>query len=349
MAKGKGPASSPPPTKRASDIARFQAAQTAGNITPRQQQRLTFLQRQQGAGGAKAPAYKRDYISPTENKLINQTQGQDLTLGNAANQQLGNVQENFQQPFNWNEFQSVNQPNWNNVPQGPVSGDYNQWRKEQIDLSAKDFEDRVAPVFAQQRDDFEQQMSNRGIPMGSELYNRQLEQLQQQQEGQRQNNLVAAMNQAGSNASQFANVGFQAHDQGMGDQQTYYNQQVAERNRQTGEALGQRYQPLNEFQMLRGAQSPQQLAALQYYQQMQQGNQAGNFALQAKRMGGGGAAPSDPNNYNNTGMSYQDYAAFNMANQMALNASNRPQQPNPWASVIGGVGAGFAQGYGSTL
>lgn len=123
----------------------------------------------------------------------------------------------------------LQQTDWNGMPSMPVTGDFNNWRQQQIDSTYNQFESRNAPVFKQQQEDLEQQLRNRGIPLGSKLYNDQMKQLQQSQTDARNSAMVQAQGIAGQNASQFAGVGFQAR-----------GQSAAEGAQRFGESMGAR-------------------------------------------------------------------------------------------------------------
>ena len=124
----------------------------------------------------------------------------------------------------------LQQTDWDNMPSMPVTGDFNDWRNQQIDSTYKQFESRMEPQFQQQSEAFEQQMRNRGIPLGSKLYNDQLKQLQQSQSDARNSAMVQAQGIAGQNASQFADVGFQARGQSAAEGSQRFGESYQARN-----------------------------------------------------------------------------------------------------------------------
>lgn len=254
---------------------------------------------------------KQNLVGTTKQQdaIINQTQQGDLALAKTANEQMPEIKENFQTPFNWSgvpqaptmaqwggppvapnlsgipgmgnstDFsrgpQAGQAMNWQGapgpgqatsfsnapglqysnmqgapglkytnfnrapglqytdmqgLPQGPVTGDFNQWRQGQIDSTYQDFARRQEPQFKQQSEDFEQQMADRGIPQGSKLYDQQKAQLQQSQNDARSSAMVQAQGIAGQNAGQFAQVGFQNAQQAMDRGQMGFGQSIAGRS-----------------------------------------------------------------------------------------------------------------------
>lgn len=283
------------------------------------------------------------YLAKPEDRLYNTALRTDQQLGQAAQDQFGQAVESMEQPVDWGQFDQVYDPNYEEIAPAFNPDDWNQWRQQQIDASAQDFERQFGKRFQQQEQDLQQQLTNRGIPMGSELWNNQMKELREQQEGQRQSNMVQAMNLASSNAAQFGNLAMQARDQGFGEQMSRYGQSVQERQRQQGDYFQQRYNDLSEANMLRGAQSPLLAQNMQYARQAQLQQQQADAATRLKYMGlQAGAAGG----YRGTGLPYQDVLAMETASQIAVNAADpRYQQgksPSPWWGAAGGILGGVA-------
>lgn len=289
---------------------------------------------------------RNPFLSGQQNKLINQERSSDMILGNQAQEEFRDATDSFQQDIDWNQFQQVQAPNYDEIAPAFNPQDWNAWRQEQIDASAADFERQFGKSFAREKEDLEQTLVNRGIPMGSELYNQQMRELAERQDSQRQSNMVQAMNQAGSNASQFGNLAMQARGQGFGEQMQMYGQSVDERGRQMQDYFRQRNQPLVEGQLLRGAQSPLYGMDLQYGNQAALQQQQADAAQRLKYMGlQAGAAGG----YRGTGLPYQDVLAMETAAQMQINQNHpgyqQPRQPSPWYQ-LGGAVLGTAAGIG---
>lgn len=176
-------------------------------------------------------------MSKQQARILYQGQKGDIGTGAAANSQIGQINSNFSQPYDYSE-----------LPQSPVQGDFNQWRQGQIDSLTQDYERVNAPIFQKEREEFEQRMSITGNPPGSPAYNAGLKQLTDRQDAARQSAQTAAMANAGQNAQQFYNIGMQ-------DKDNAYKYGMAER-----------YQPLQDYNALRASQSPYAMNQLQYNQ-----------------------------------------------------------------------------------
>lgn len=282
------------------------------------------------SGGGKAPAAtggKKPVVKAATNAslLTQRTQG-DAALGQAANAMTDQINQNYSQPFDFQKYNDM----------APVQGDYQNWVNTQMGNYNNAYDQRMNPVNAQQSQDFEQEMANRGIPMGSTLYNQQKELMMQGQNDARTQAYASGQGQAIQGAQGLFNVGSQA-------QQNAYNMGQAQRN-----------QPLTDYSNLYGAQST-------YAQQEGlQNNQAQNALMVAKnspRGGGGGGGGSGLGGYNGTGLSFQDYMnaqnQSKLALQQGLNALNpQPQTPNPYASmggsILGNVAGGLMQGWAAS-
>ena len=268
--------------------------------------------RSQGRSSSKTReprGYTSPFLGRQEENAINQQFQGDIGLGNIAQGQMQGIENSYSQPFDWSS-----------LPTSPVSGDFNNWRQQQIDTTNQDFENRNSKAFAQQNDDFEQQMANRGIPMGSKLYNDQKAELARTQNDARQSALNSAMQQAGTNATQFFNVGTQAQNNAL------------------NLGMTQRNQPLSEYSALMGAQSGMPGQAYQF------GN---NAWLQQNAPRGGGSAPP----WAQAGFgSYQDYAGFEDARareaaqfQQGLQPKQPSQGSQLFNTVVPSILGGWAQ------
>lgn len=249
-------------------------------------------------------------LTKGQNANINQAQGFDNRLGEVAGQQFDRINQNFQQPFDYSQ-----------LPSAPVTGDYNNWVNSQMQNYNNAFDQRMNPVFKQQNEDFEQQMANRGIPMGSELYNQEKNRMAQSQNDARTQAYASGQGQAIQGAQGLFNVGTQARGNAL------------------NEAMQQRYQPLADYNALMGARSGMDEQNLGFSQQMQLQNNAARLAKQ--NGGGGGPTPS----WTQQGFgSFAEQAAFNDARQRdmmqfesSLNRANQPKQPSYGAQLGGGI------------
>ena len=278
-------------------------------------------------------------LTEQQNAVINQRQGQDFQLGNLAGSALNNTQQDLSQPFDWNNqnYALPNSPDYSGVVQGPVTGDYNQWRQGQIDTANQAFENRFQPVFKQQMDDLEQERYNKGWSQDTPAYQAKLKAIQQSQGDQRLQSQSAAMNQAANDATSFANVGFQAHNTGMQDVNTRYDAGVTAANNNLTRAQQSRYGNLNEYNQLAGAQSGMGMQNLGYSQQLNLQNDAqaqDRWMMQHTPRGGGGgggggAGPVWQQYGFSSPMEYDAYKTAQARANQQWDWQNNPQYQQP--------------------
>lgn len=271
-------------------------------------------------------------LNRQQSNLVRARENRDLSIGNAADNLFQGVQDSLNQPFDWNA-----------LPQAPVQGDYDKWRQDQINSTYNDFTSRMNPQFKQQMDEFEQTMYNSGIPMGSDLYNREKSRLEQSQNDARSNALIQAQGIAGQNAGQFFDIGTTARGNA-------YNEAMAKRN-----------MPLSDYQNLLGLQSGYSDAALA--QNFATQNQQKEFDQQRWMLkntphggggGGGGAGPVWAQYGYSTPQEYDAYKTAQARENAAWEWANNPQyrkpsQPNPYTQLGGGILGAFAGGLGQSL
>lgn len=176
------------------------------------------------------------------------------------------------------------------------------------------FEQRNAQQFAQERQDFETAMANKGIAPGGQQYNRELQAMTDRQDRARQEAMNAA-EQAAQGVQQQAFQQATGVAMMPGEIQQQYQAPVMA---QYGQAAGM--QTLAQQQ-----QYAKELAALENKYRLQQ-------IRATPRGGGGGGGGMDP-------------FETAMLNRLGQQYQQGPQQPNPWASAA----QGFAQGAGAGL
>lgn len=267
-------------------------------------------------------------LNKSQNKLVNQQMQRDQRFGDQADGMMGAIEQSYAQPFDWEQ-----------LPAAPVQGDYQGWIDSQMKGYNEAFDQRMNPQFQQQLGDFEQQMANRGIPMGSELYNREKSRIEQSQNDARTQAYAAGQGQAISGASQLFNIGTSARGNAL------------------QEGLQERNMPLNEYNNLIAAQSPMGTSSLAFSQQKELQAQAEKnqrwLSQNQHTGGGGGGGGSGLGGYQGTGMSFQDYLnaqnQSKLALQQGMNALTPQQQvPSYGGQIAGGllgVGAGILGNY----
>jgi hypothetical protein len=269
---------------------------------------------------------KYQYLNKRQTKTINQTNTGDIGLGDTALKQMPGIEQSYSQPFDYA-----------GGPQAPVTGDYNQWVNNQMGTYANAYDQRMNPNFQQEAEDFEQQMANRGIPVGSELYNQQKQLMKQSQNDARTQAFASGQQNAISGASSLFNVGTQA------------------RGNYITEGLQQRNQALSDYSNLMGARSQMPMQNLQYSQQRGMQKQAEDASMaqtqaqiqaqmaMAAMKGGGGGGGSQPVWAQYGFSSPQEYDQYQI--QLQQQANPTPKQPNPYASILGQVGGAVLGGW----
>lgn len=298
-------------------------------------------------------------LTKGQNKAINLRQEADIGLSGQANQMLPGVYDAYSQPFDWNSLpQQPGQLDWQNMPDAPGMDDYNSWVDSQMQQYNQAYDASVADNIAQENENFEQQMANQGIPMGSEKYNREKDRIEKRQAFDRQQAYAANQGQAVNSAMSMFGAGQQNRNRAVGEGITQFDvgNQVYDRALQN--SMAQRNLPLSEFNSMYGAVSGMPLQNLGYSQA--QGLQQQDFRNQSKLlaqskagMGGGGGGSGEPNNiWNKYGFATpQEYDAYKVAQQrdQALwDYANNPQYrskggPSAGSQLLGqGLGTGLS-------
>jgi hypothetical protein len=130
-------------------------------------------------------------LSDVGQQLLNNQNNASLGLGQTINSALGQVQNTMGQPFN------------PNLPQVGINAGQNYQDA---------YMQRLAPQISQQRELLNNQLSNQGIPVGSDAWNKA-----QMNQGQKENDLLATA------TTQGFGTGLQANQQAYNQAMTNYN------------------------------------------------------------------------------------------------------------------------------
>lgn len=260
-------------------------------------------------------------------KWQKQTQRSDVQLGQIAKGQIAGIGDAYSQPLDYSQ-----------APTAPVTGDYNNWVNEQMGNYNKAFDERYNPVFAEQNEDIDQQLANKGIPMGSELYEREKNRILQSQNDARTQAYAQGQAQAVNSAGQLFDIGTQARGNSLAEMQA------------------QRNQPLTDYANLMSAQSGLGMNQLQYKQDLgkikAQGDEQIRVSNATYRGGGGGGGSTAWGDYGfSTPQELDAYRVAQARDQATWAANlakgNAEKKPNAYAGLIGGaLGAGL-QGWAS--
>jgi hypothetical protein len=293
-------------------------------------------------------------LTKPQNKSIDLRQRADIDISKFANQQLPEVFESYEQPFNWEALpQQSQRVNWEALPEAPGTQDYTGWVQQQMQGYNQAFDERMNPVFSEQLENFEQTMANRGIPMGSELYNREKSRLEQSQSQQRSQAYAENQGQAVNAATSLFGAGLQGRQQGVGEALSQFDLGNTIYDRQLQQQMQRRNLPLSEFNALYSATSPMALQNLQYAQQ--RGLQSQEFQNQMRLMkatprgggGGGGGNPpiwaqygySSPAEYDAYKVNQaRDQAMWEFQNDPRYRQPSRPSTGSQIAGTIGTIG-----------
>lgn len=290
------------------------------------------------AGKKKAAQGNRPYLNPTESKVINRRNTQDLRLAKRGGRVLDTALQSYDQPVNFDALpQAPGAIDWDSAPQAVVGQDFEKWRNDQIDQTYNTYLSRHQKDFDREKEDFEQMAANRGWVPGSQVYNSEKSRLEQSQADQKNTALTQAQAVAGTNAQQFFDVGSNARNSYMNEQSNKYNFGNQYRQDAYGNMMQQRGQGLQDYRDIMGAQSGFGAQNNQYSQGAQQADR-NNAAAMAQAMAmkppayGGFSSP-------------QEQAAFEdtrMRNNWTWQQANTPRQggnqPNPWAGALGQIG-----------
>lgn len=266
-------------------------------------------------------------VSQDQRAVLNQMEASDLALGDMGQAMMPGIQRNFEQPF---DRSALPQSPWEAA--GDVQGLYDKYYEDTL----SDYERVAAPQFQKQAQEFDTWAVQRGIPVGSQLYNDEKKRLLDTQEGQRQTMRTQAMQGAGSQANLWNTM------QGQNFQGAY-DFENAERNR-----------PLTEYNLLRGSQSGLAEKALdQSY-----ARQNAKWALaQQPSGGGGGGGGGSGYMYQQYGFATpQEYDQYKLQQSMAAKEAEyalankyAPKGANPYAGAAGGILGGISQGIGAGI
>lgn len=284
-------------------------------------------------GAAPNDSYAK--LNTSQNKSIDQVTGQDSALASTAQGLLPAVQAAATKGVDFSA-----------LPQAPVQGDYNTWVANNVKTQSDAYDANMAPSIAQQNQDFQQSMADRGIAVGDPEYVKEQQAQLNSQNQAKQNALATATANAGTQASQLFSTGTQSQQNAL---------QLAETEQQ---------QPLTEYNQLMANPNNLATANLQYSNQSQitgQQTAAQVAAAQAAASGQVAAAGetaagmtgvasinanayANPNNYQNTGGTYGQYVNTNIAAAGSL-ANAGPSYAAQVGGQIVGTGAGVLGGY----
>lgn len=153
---------------------------------------------------------------PEQQKLAN-SQNTDISMGNLGYNLTNQLGNSIGQPMDFSTLGAM-----------PMQNGFDDFRNRVETTLTDRFAKRNDPLFAKQSEDFEQQMANRGIPVGSKLYNDQKQQLMNQQQDARDAATAQAVQLGNQEAQSAFGMSMQQRNQGMNEMLTGRNQPLSE-------------------------------------------------------------------------------------------------------------------------
>lgn len=287
-------------------------------------------------------------LSPWEQSKQQNQSWFDLALQNLAGSSdagglglLDRAKSAMSQPFNYDGLPAA--PTAMN-PQDTMA----QYQKTQ-DTLYDYYKRRLDPMFAQQKQEFEQGLANRGIPEGSEQYQRLIKDFDQRQNSAYLDAQTQALQGAGSEQSRQAQIG-----------QGYFDQSQQARNSGINERIAQRQYPLQELGSILGGVSgvngPNFVpfsgvsVAPGPYFDAAAGELGRQNALQQTQIGADaqlGAAGIAAGATLGAAEIRNQGALAEIKAQNEYAQQNKPKTPNFWQSLGQGLLPGFASGLGA--
>lgn len=301
---------------------------------------------------------KNQDLNAQEQQKLDQNRQRDIGLGNVAGNQANQVSQAFQNPYSLQ-----------GIANDPSQMDFSKQRADQENQLNARFEALNGDNFKRAQDSLDSSLLNKGIPMGSDLWNKEHERLSRQQDDARQGFQTQAMQMAGGEMSRSYDLGNQARQQSISEYNTQRDAPINEMS-QVLNARGQVNNPT--FQATNSINNqfidPTQ-ASLGYYQadsnqanqgaqrdwQAQQNQLDRNVQLQGinKASHGGSGSNYDPYamaniNYQNS-LGLQNNAA-KLAQQNAAYAQSLQGKPaSPYVQMGQGVAQGITTGIGAGI
>lgn len=276
-------------------------------------------------------------LNDQEQKKLDQERQLETGANDQALSQFGQLKDQWGQPLNYD-----------NQPQ--VNLDQEQFRQSWEDKMYGRQAKRLDRQFADQGQSFEQQMADRGIPVGSDLYNKQKQQFEQNKADTYEGARVSAMQQSGQEAQrQFGNT-LTARQQGISETNSLRDRPLNEIGGLMALGSGVAQPQFQGFQGQQVANTDVAGTALGYAQLGQSAadnSAARDVQLQAlaKRGGGGKEDPAAAL------QRQKELLQFQYDNDPRYR--NQPKGPSAGSQiggmVAGGIAAGVGRGIGNAI
>lgn len=273
---------------------------------------------------------KKDY-SPEMQARFDAIQGREMGLYGMQNQMMGGLRDQLGRPLDFGGLPEINK-------------DYSQDRQRVEDSIYNRFQRRFKDQFAEEKNNLQQQLADRGIPMGSERYNKEMQQLSQRQNDATLNAQAQAIEMGGQEQQNLFNMGMQGRQQGINERLTQRSVPLSEYGAIQGFQQGvidPNFNPTYQAQM----QAPDIQGAAGQYQQGQLTREQMANQEKIARIGASTAGSSAGIAANSAMQLAQQRRQWDLEDQAKLMQLQNANKPNPWVSA----GAGLLQGVGAGL
>lgn len=289
---------------------------------------------------------KSTTLSPEMQKLWDLQNARESQAGEFANSKFGDVSKAYSSPYDLSGLGNDPSKMDFSADRSRIEGEiYNRYKQ---DLDTQ---------FAQQNQDFERSMSARGIPMGSEQYNRAQQKMAQDQARAYQDARTQALQTSGDEMTRSFGMAMDSRQRAVDE----YNMGRDRPYSELANVLGTMKGPQDpQFQARAGTQvNPVDETALGTAQMgiNQQGVQnkftAGQNALdratqlRAASMSKGGGSDFNPAAYRQQGQIDNELYAQRL--QIQNQYAQKPKQPNALVQAGGQIISGLARGAGAAL
>ncbi len=299
-------------------------------------------------------------LSAAEQAKLDWQNKTDTNVSGMIDQSLGQVKNAWANPLNFDDLGKI-----------PQAGD-NEAIRARLEKDAVDrYTRNMQPQWDQERTQFIQEMANRGIPEGSELFNRQMSDFQKQRQQGMLDITSNAIQNAGAEDTRLFN-------QNMSSRGTAINERTSLRDRPFTEAqqlMGTRqgvtnpqfaatpevniaptdytgaYQTFQTQQQKRAdaEQQNQQFLSAQQFQAEQSALDRANSQRIASRYGGGGGDGNWMEKAQFNLNAQKELANLNFNNAQSLANQNKPPKNSQLGSTLGNVAGGFVNALGTGI
>lgn len=264
-------------------------------------------------------------LNKDQSQVVNNINQSDIGMTGFNNQQMPGVFNAYAQP--WDQ---------SGMPQSPWAQDQSikDMETQYYDRAVGNYDRSMADQYQQEDAQFEQEMHNRGIPLGSDLYNKMKKQTADQRAGAKQNAMDSAYFNAGQNASNWNNIATSNFQNAYGFEMDNRNRPASEYANIQGLISGMPGQNLGYSQGL-GLQQNDQAFQKYIFDHTPKGGSGGGGG------GGGGGAMWQQYGFSSP-MEYDAYKQQQARDAQSWEWANNPQYkqqkgPSPWSSALGQI------------